>query len=270
MRPGYMTSVCPDQTLPQLIDTARRHGYEGIEFRVEWGHKHGIELGSQDGPTLGTKLALARRMLAEHGIAASCIATSCRFNSPEAADHLPQRESLRRYIALARELDAPYIRTFSDSLPEGEAAEREKVLSLAAESYAAVDAWAGEHGVIVLVETHTNMRGEWARRILDQAGARNLKVLWHIGHHLSRGQSVDEAYAHIGGQVAHVHFSAPDDDDIVTDADNLRSFELLSEAGFDGFFSVEIINPPDPEAVLALHIRKFRAFVAAVEDDRRA
>jgi sugar phosphate isomerase/epimerase len=257
MRPGYMTSVCPAQTLPELIDTAKRYGYEGIEFRVEWDHKHGIELGSR------ADLAPVRRMLADQGIAASCIATSCRFNSPDIADHLPERESLRRYIELARELGAPYIRTFSDALPEGDPAERDKVLSLAAESYAAVDAWAGEHDVTLLVETHTNMRGEWAKQILDQAGAAHLEVLWHIGHHLSRGQSVDEAYGFIGGHVRHVHFSA-EESDVVTDADNLRSFELLAEAGFDGFFSVEVINPPDPEGVLAYHMRKFRAFMAAI------
>ena len=266
MRPGFMTSVCPDQTLPELIDTAERFGYEGIEFRVEWGHKHGIELAQHGGPGSSAEPAAARRMLADRGIAATCIATSCRFNSPNAADHLPQRESLRRYIALARELGAPYIRTFSDSLPEGDAAEREKVLSLAAESYAAVDAWAGEHGVTMLVETHTNMRGEWARQILDQSGAAHLKVLWHIGHHLRHGQSVDEAYGYIGEQVRHVHFSAGEERDVVTDADNLRTFELLSGSGFDGFFSVENINPPDPEAALALHIRKFRAFLAAARE----
>ncbi len=262
MRPGFMTSVCPSQTLPELIDTAERFGYEGIEFRVEWGHKHGIELALHGGPESRVELPAARRMLADRGIAATCIATSCRFNSPDAADHLPQRESLRRYIALASELGAPYIRTFSDSLPEGDTAEREKVLSLAAESYAAMDAWAGEHDVTMLVETHTNMRGEWARQILDQSGATHLKVLWHIGHHLRQGQSVDEAYDYIGAHVRHVHFSAGEESGVVTDADNLRTFELLSEGGFDGFFSVENINPPDPEAALALHIQKFRAFLA--------
>jgi sugar phosphate isomerase/epimerase len=262
MRPGYMTSVCPHQTLGELIDTAKRYGYEGIEFRVEWHHQHGIELPAHGGSASGAELAAARRMLADSGIVASCIATSCRFNSPDAADHLPQRESLRRYIELARELGAPYIRTFSDSLPEGDAVERDRVLALAAESYAAVDGWAGEHGVTLLVETHTNMRGEWAQQILDQAGAAHLKVLWHIGHHLSRGQSVDEAYGYIGGQVRHVHFSAGGESENVTDADNLRTFELLSADGFDGFFSVENINPADPEAVLALHIEKFRAFIA--------
>jgi sugar phosphate isomerase/epimerase len=255
-----MSSVCPAQTLAELIETSQRYGYAGIEFRTEWNHRHGIELGATPG-----ELEAARRMLADAGIAASCIATSVKFNSADRAEHLPQRETLRKTIALAAEVGAPCIRTFSDSLPEDDERARNQVLSLAAESYASVDEWARQHEVEVLVETHTNMRGHWARQILDQAGAESLQVLWHIGHHLRRGQSVDEAYATIRGHVRHVHFCSRPDDEYVTDADNQRTFELLAADGFAGFFSVEVINPEDPDAVLALHIAKFEQFIKATD-----
>ncbi|HHE72753.1 MAG TPA: sugar phosphate isomerase/epimerase [Chloroflexi bacterium] len=261
MRPGFMSSVCPEQTLSELIETAERYGYEGIEFRVEWGHHHGVELDATEAQLKGV-----RQKLVGHGIAASCVATSAKFNSPERADHLPQREALRRYVALAALIGAPYIRTFSDPLPEEDPALRDRVLSLAAESYASVDEWAGQHGVTVLVETHTNMKGQWARRILDASGARHLQVLWHIEHHLRRGQSVDEAYEHIRGYVGHVHFSALDDNPHVTDADNRRMFELLAADHFGGFISVEIINPSDPDSILAHHIAKYRQFLRSIQE----
>ena len=260
MRPGFMSSVCPEQTLSELIETAKRYGYQGIEFRVEWGHRHGVELDATE-----AQLREVRQMLVDHGIAASCVATSVKFNSPERADHLPQRETLRRYIALAALIGAPYIRTFSDPLPEEDLVLRDQVLSLAAESYASVDEWAGQHGVTVLVETHTNMKGQWARRILDTSSARHLQVLWHIEHHLRRGQSVDEAYGYIRGHVGHVHFSALDDSLYVADADNRRMFELLAADNFEGFISVEIINPSDPDSILAHHIAKYRQFLRAVQ-----
>ena len=256
MKPGFMSSVCPQMTLQELIDAAKRYGYEGIEFRVEWDHRNGIELDATS-----KQLHAARQVLADSGIAASCIATSVKFNLENPEDHLPQRETLRKYIALAAEMGAPYLRTFSDSVPEEDEAARNKVLSLAAESYASVDDWATQHGIGVLVETHTNMRGHWARQIVDEAKAESLGVLWHIGHHVSRGQSVDDAYRYIRGYVRHLHFNVGGS---VADADNQRTFDLLAEAGFEGFFSVEVINPDDPEAVLALHMEKFRAFMAAV------
>jgi len=259
MKPGFMSSVYPKQTLGQLIETAKQYGYQGIEFRVEWDHRHGIELDAS-----AAQLDAARRALADNGLAASCIATSVRFNSPDRAEHLPQRETLRRYIALASAVGAPYLRTFSDSLPEEDAGAREQVMRLAAESYASVDDWAGEHGMEVLVETHTNMRAHWAMQILDQADARQLQVLWHIGHHLRRGQSVEEAYRYLRGHVRHVHFTARPDDEEVSDADNQLMFELLAADGFAGFMSVEIINPEDPAAVLELHMRKYREYMEAV------
>jgi sugar phosphate isomerase/epimerase len=259
MKPGFMSSVYPQQTLQELIETARRTGYQGLEFRVEWGHKHGIELGATP-----EQLRVARQALKDGGVAASCVATSVRFNSPDPAEHLPQRESLRKYIALAAEVGAPYLRTFSDSVPEEDEAARNAVLSLAAESYASVDDWAQQHGVEVLVETHTNMRAHWAMQILEQANAKYLQVLWHIGHHLRRGQSVEEAYRYLQGHVRHVHFTARPDDEEVSDADNQRMFDLLAADGFAGFMSVEIINPEDPEAVLELHMRKYREYMEAV------
>jgi fatty-acyl-CoA synthase len=251
-----MSSVCPGQTLGQLIATATHYGYAGLEFRTEWGHAHGIELDAGE-----ADLSAARRALADAGIAAGCVATSVRFNAAELEAHLPQRELLRRYIELAGKIGAPYIRTFSDSLPEDDPLLRDRVLAQAAASYASVDDWAGQHGVTVLVETHTNMKGEYAREILDRAAAENLGVLWHIGHHLQRGQSVDEAYGYIRGQVRHVHFSAKAADVHVADADNQRSFELLARDGFTGFFSVEVIDPDDSDAVLAHHAERHRAFV---------
>jgi len=259
MKPGFMTSVCPKQNLQALIGTAKKYGYEGIEFRVEWKHMHGIELDASP-----AQLKTAKQMLADSGIAASCVATSVKFNSGNPEDHLPHREALRKYIALAAEIGAPVIRTFSDSVPEDDEAARNRVLSLAAESYASVDDWAAQHGIEVLVETHTNMRGHWAKQILDEADAKSLQVLWHIGHHLRRGQSVDEAYGYIKGHVRHLHFSARSSDEVVTDADNQRTFELLAKEHFTGFFSVEVINPDDPDVVLANHIDQFKMFMKAV------
>ena len=45
IRLAAMTSVFPDWTLEEAILALKRHGYGGLEARVEWGHKSGIEAG---------------------------------------------------------------------------------------------------------------------------------------------------------------------------------------------------------------------------------
>ena len=39
-----MTSVCPDWTVDEIVEGMQRHGYLGLEPRVGWGHKAGLEL----------------------------------------------------------------------------------------------------------------------------------------------------------------------------------------------------------------------------------
>lgn len=253
MKPGFMSSVCPKQTLSELIASAKKYGYEGLEFRVEWDHRHGVELASSQ-----DQIASAQGMLEDSGIQATCIATGVQLNSTDEVEHVKERESLKRYIELAHGVGAKYLRVFGDPVPEEET-DRDKALSLAAESCAAVDEHAGQHNAKVLIETHTNMRADWARRIVDDSGARNVGVLWHIGHHVRHGQSVDDAYGFIKGHIDHLHFSAREGSD-VTDADNQRTFDLLGPEGYDGFFSVEVIDPDDSEAVLAQHMENFKTF----------
>jgi len=259
MKPGFISSVCPNQTLGELIWTAGKYGYQGIEFRPEWKHRHGVELTASPG-----QLREARQRLADRGIRASCIATGVNLNFPDPAAHLPQREKLRRYIALAAEVGAPNIRTFGDAVPEDDEDARNRMLGLEAESYASLADWAGQHGVNVLVETHTNLRAHCARQIIDLAGSDHVQVLWHVVHHIRRGQSVDDAYPHIRGHVRHAHFSITPEK-AVTDADHRRMFELLAADGYRGFFSVEVINPESPDAVLALHMEKYKEFMKGLE-----
>ena len=125
MKPGFLTSVCPNQTLGELIHTAQAHGYLGIEFRPEWNHRHGVELTASPG-----QLKEVRQRLADAGLAASCIATGVNFNFLDPAAHLPQREKLQRYIALADQIGAPNIRTFADTVPEDDEAARNEMLRL--------------------------------------------------------------------------------------------------------------------------------------------
>lgn len=250
-----MSSVCPRQTLPELIGTAKEYGYEGLEFRVEWDHGHGVELTSSV-----DDLAAAQGMLEDSGIEATCIATGVKLNSVEESDHEAARESLMRYIELAQNIGAPYLRVFGDKVPEDNV---DRALKLAAESCAAVDDHAGQHNVDVLIETHTNMRPDWAKRIVDDSGGAHVGVLWHIGHHISRGQSVDDAWSHIASDVKHLHFNCRSDGK-ADESDNQRTFELLGPAGYDGYFSVEVINPDDSDAVLKHHIEQFTSFREAV------
>ena len=257
MKSGFMSSVCPKQSLAELIESARRHAYTGIEFRVEWNHGHGLELGLPE-----AELRSARGRLADAGLEASCVATSVKFNTNDPLEHERHRETLRRYIPFAAALGARRIRTFADPLPEENAEAREEILKRAADSYAQVNDLAAEHDAHVLVETHTNMRAHWAMSVLNDADAPQLQVLWDPGHHVKRGQSVEEAYGYLRGSVSHLHFgTAGPGAGSMSEEEHALAVRLLDADGFDGYFSVEVINPDDSEAVLAYNSRQFQRYL---------
>ncbi len=93
-----MTSVCPDWSLDEVVAGMKRHGYKGLEPRVEWGHASGIEAGLSKAAR-----AEVRRRFAGEGLAICCIATGARMaaEEPERAAHV---EDVRRYIELAADL----------------------------------------------------------------------------------------------------------------------------------------------------------------------
>ena len=64
MRMSFSTLACPDWTMPQLIGTAAREGYDGIELRFVQGEDSLWKLPVFSGKELAsTKQALADRAL---------------------------------------------------------------------------------------------------------------------------------------------------------------------------------------------------------------
>jgi sugar phosphate isomerase/epimerase len=245
MKLAFMSSVCPPMKLAELLEAGQKHGYEAIEFRPEWRHGHGVELeasADQRREIAGT--------IADSGLAACCISPGVRFCHADAAARDADYEKLLRYIKLAADVRIPVIRVFGDPLPNDGG--RARSYGVQADYLARAAERARAAGVTVALETHTNLRGFDAGEILFQAGYPDgLAVNWHLSHCLRHGEDVVEAYRHIKGRVAHVHFSVGDDE---KNPQYLRrQMELLAGEGYGGCWSVEVINPPESEPVLQSH-----------------
>jgi sugar phosphate isomerase/epimerase len=248
MKLAFMTSVLPKATLTELIDSGKKHGYQGIEFRPEWSHAHGAELSA----TPEQRKAI-RRQMADSGLEGCCISPSATFNESERAKRDERLEQLCRYIELARELGVGRIRMFCDPLPNTGAGARSNLLQAQAEYMVKGAEKAAQAGVRLVLETHGTGRAVDVDEILWRAAyPAALWVNWHLAHCLNHGEDVDEAYRHIKGRVDHVHFSLREDKHETFEY-LLRQAELLSDEGYEGFFAVEDINPPDGQVSLQIH-----------------
>ena len=251
MKVAFMSSVCPAMTLAELIAAGQKHGYEGIEFRPEWDHKHGLELAMSPADRKD-----AAKMLADGGLTGCCLSPGIWFSKEEPSEREQELAKLLKFIDLAADTQIGRVRVFGDPLPNMGARRRAANYEGQAECLRKASVHAEEVGVRIVLETHTNLRGVDAGEIMYRAGyPAALWINWHLEHCLMHGEGVDEAYRHVKGRVDHVHYNVEVPDHL---AHLERQVELLRDDGFDGFFSVEVINPEDPEDVLTRHIDAWR------------
>ena len=247
MKLAFMSSVCPKMTLAELLAAGVRHGYEGVEFRPEWGHGHGIELAAT-----AAQRKEAARLLGDGPLEPCCVSPGVKFCLEEPGARDEHLALLQRYIDLAAEVGIRRIRVFGDPLPNGGAGRRAGSYQAQAEYLARGAERAGGAGVRLVLETHGNFRALDAAEVLFRAGyPAALWINWHLGHCLRHGEDVDEAYRHCKGRVDHCHFCL--DEEKTGSGHVERQARLLADEGFQAFFSVEVIDPEDGEAVLARH-----------------
>jgi len=263
MKYAFMTFSKPEQTLEDLLATAKRYGYDGVELRIDSNHKHGLELSST-----AEQRAAAKQKVLDAGISICCIATGCKFADPAAAPG--SVEQARAAIDLAANVGAGVIRVFGGKIPEG--VTRQQAMDTVVASLQSLGDPAAMRGVAVTIETHD----DWCdphqvATILQRVNHPNIGANWDYQHTTRVAKvSVDEAFAALRFHIKHVHFhdGTLDADKLVFlpigqgDYDNRRVIELLLQANYDGFLSGEWINWEPYDQHLPREIAAMRALEA--------
>ncbi len=107
MKFSFMSFSCPESTLEQMLEYAKKYGYDGVEPRVQAQHKHGIEL-----ETSTKKRKEIRRTFKDSGVECACIATSLRYCFTDAGKRKEMLETTRMFVDLAVEIGTKRIRVF--------------------------------------------------------------------------------------------------------------------------------------------------------------
>lgn len=243
MKFSFMSFSCPELGLGELLDLARRLGYDGVEPRVECKHAHGIEL-SLD----AAGRAAARAMAAEKGVAYACVATSCVYADPHKRPQMI--DETRRYIDLAADIGCPRIRVFGGAIPQG--ISREQAIDGVVSALAAVAEHARSRGVAVCMETHDH----WCNpadvaAVMHRVGSPFIQVNWDIMHPVRVAKvTMEQAFATLRPWIRHVHFHDGRTEggkmELVPigtgEIDHAAAVRLLNAIHWDGFMSGEWIG----------------------------
>ncbi len=261
MKYAFMTFSTPEQTLEEVLATAKRFGYDGVELRIDSGHKHGVELSST-----ADERAAAKQNALDDDIAICCIATGCKFTDPAAAPH--SIEQAKAAIDLAADVGSGVIRVFGGKIPAG--VTRHQALDLVVASLQAISSTAEARGVNVAIETHDDWCDpQHVATILQRVDHPNIGANWDY-QHTSRvaKASVDEAFAALRPHIKHMHFhdGTMDADKLVFlpvgqgSYDHKRVLQLLRSMDYQGYLSGEWINWEPADVHLPRELAAMKAF----------
>ena len=235
MKISFTSFTCPDWDIEQIITTAVKHGYHGIEFRIDAGHQHGVETTSSSAQRMEI-----RDRLQSSGIEPCCLATGIQIIHNNSLSQLPSR------IELAAEIGCTGLRVLGGRTTEDIGIDQ--LIEQAAELLNRAAEIASQSGIELWLETHDNFsRGAHAAAVVRAARHPAIGISYNNIHPIRHGEPLDLTVAAISGLIRHTHFHDGMNNQeqvIITPMGAGQmpiddTFLALIQIGFDGYLSGE-------------------------------
>ena len=229
MKLSFMTFVCPEWDLPTAVRFARGAGYEGIEIRVDAGHKHLVSSQSS-----AAERRAAKQLFAVAGVAIPSVATSVRLAQADEAAYRREIDGAKANLDLAADLGAPVVRIFAggDSYPTLTDAAADRV----AAAFDVLGEYARGAGVCPMLECGHDIvvGGAEGAAVIRGVTTTNFCVLWN------RCFIDDETFKALHPHIRHFHIH----DQVLDSGDtSIRTLaRRMKAAAYAGYVSLEIIE----------------------------
>jgi len=248
---AFSTLGCPAWTWKQILDSADRNGYAGIEIR-------GIA-GEMDLPKVpelqGSRLAATKKDLAALGIVVSDLGASSQMHHKDEATRAKHLDEGRRFIDLAQAMGVKYVRVFGDKIPGDEP--KDEVMKRVVAGFRQMAEYAKPAGVTVLIESHGDFtKSKDLEEILTRVGSPQFALLWDAHHSFVAGkEQPKDTYARLGKWMRHTHLkdSKPEGAErryVLTGMGEVpvkEQVRVLAAGGYGGLYSFEWEKKWHPE-----------------------
>jgi sugar phosphate isomerase/epimerase len=192
---GCSTLACPGWTLEQVVDLARRSGYEGLELRLV------------DGELIDPSLSQEARAEIDRRLQASGLAVVAVDSSIRLLDDRPEADvvaDIRAFLVLAAGWSAPLVRVFGGTAPEGMTAGAAEARAAGVLNAAAADA--ARLGVRIGIETHDAFSAAAAvAPVLALVDSPQVGVVWDLLHTHRMGETPEQVWELVGPRIFDVH-----------------------------------------------------------------
>jgi sugar phosphate isomerase/epimerase len=270
----FSTLGCPKWPWRRVLDEAARLGYAGIELR-------GIQM-QMDLPKLpeftGTRIAASRKDVEALGLTISDLGASSRMHESDPKVRAAQLDEGRRFIDLAHQLGAPYVRVFGDKIPPGEP--KADVTARVVEGLRTLGEHARGSGVTIIIESHGDFTDSATLQdLLKRAAMDPVALLWDAHHTFVAGKEQPAAtFAALGKYVRHTHLkdSRPDGAEVryvLTGSGTVpvrETVAVLAGGGYKGFYGFEWEKGwhpeiEEPEVAFPHFVETMRTYLAEVK-----
>src|SRR6266702_1276222 len=99
--------------LDELIRQAKAAGFDGIEFLMDFGQKHGVEANAA-----AAWLRTVKEKVDASGLEFASVTSCASFHSPDDAEREEAMVRARNSIRIARDFGCKHVRVLGDRLPE--------------------------------------------------------------------------------------------------------------------------------------------------------
>ena len=240
---AFSTLGCPKWPWSRILEQASQMGYSGIELR---GIEAEMDLTKRPEFT-GTRIAQSLKELEALNLKITDLGASAKMHESDKTVRAAQMDEGRRFIDLAQQLRAPYVRVFGDVIPPGEA--KPDVVARVIDGLRTLGAHARGSGVDVIIEAHGDFTDSpTLLEILKGAAMDNVALLWDAHHTFVAGKEAPaKTYDALKRYVRHTHLkdSKPEGEGVryvLTGAGTVPVREtvgVLARGGYKGFYCLE-------------------------------
>lgn len=205
IRVAFSTLSCPDWSWNEILTLGPKYGYDGVEVRLL---QRDTELLARP-EFQPSQISTRRSELSSAGFEICGLASSVRFDYAEPNQLREQEEIGRRYLDVARELGASFVRVFGDVVPpESQPDDRRRMVEQIAAGLTRLGNYAQQLELEVLIETHGDFfDSRLLRELMQLVESPAVGVLWDT-HHPWRflGEDVHDTWQRLQPWVRHTHW----------------------------------------------------------------
>jgi sugar phosphate isomerase/epimerase len=197
---AFSTLGCPKWDWKTIITSAAQQGYAAIELR---GILDQMDL-TKVPEFMGENLKASMKDLSALGLKVSDLGASAMLHEPDQGKRSRQMDEAKRFIDLAYQMKASYVRVFPNQFVKGE--ERKVTMERIIGGLRELGQYATGTNVVVVVESHGDfVKSPDLLELMRGARMSAVAFLWDAHHTCVGGEKPEETWSQMSKYVRHTH-----------------------------------------------------------------